>query len=106
MYVVTAEADGERSGCPVGSGSQCSTRPARFVLWLPRADHTYRVAERAERLTARLPRRDQDRSARLFGKGTGDRTDKIFDVPWHPGPTASTSATTSWTAPPPRPTTC
>ncbi|MFC5204372.1 flavin reductase family protein [Streptomyces kaempferi] len=86
LYVVTAEAAGERSGCLVGFGSQCSIRPARFVVWLSRANHTYRVAEHAERLTVHLLRRDQDRLARLFGGETGDRTDKFADVPWHPGP--------------------
>lgn len=34
MYVVTAEADGERAGCLVGYASQCSIQPARFMVWL------------------------------------------------------------------------
>ncbi|MFJ2828449.1 flavin reductase family protein [Streptomyces sp. NPDC087263] len=89
MYVVTAEAAGERSGCLVGFGSQCSIRPARFVVWLSRANHTYGVAEHAERLAVHLLHRDQDRLARLFGGETGDRTDKFADVPWHPGPGGS-----------------
>ncbi|MFI6620908.1 flavin reductase family protein [Streptomyces sp. NPDC050528] len=89
MYVVTAEAAGERAGCLVGFGSQCSIRPARFVVWLSRANRTFRVAERAERLTVHLLRRDQDRLARLFGGETGDRTDKFADVPWHSGPGGS-----------------
>ncbi|MFG2376676.1 flavin reductase family protein [Streptomyces sp. NPDC048504] len=89
MYVVTAEAAGERAGCLVGFGSQCSIRPARFVVWLSRANRTFRVADRAERLTVHLLRRDQDRLARLFGGETGDRTDKFADVPWHPGPGGS-----------------
>ncbi|MFE9768834.1 flavin reductase family protein [Streptomyces sp. NPDC005808] len=89
MYVVTAEAGGERSGCLVGFGSQCSIRPARFVVWLSRVNHTYRVAEHAERLTVHLLRRDQDRLARLFGGETGDRTDKFADIPWHRGPGGS-----------------
>jgi flavin reductase (DIM6/NTAB) family NADH-FMN oxidoreductase RutF len=89
MYVVTAEAAGERAGCLVGFGSQCSIRPARFVVWLSRVNHTYRVAEHAERLTVHLLHRDQGRLARLFGGETGDRTDKFTDVPWHPGPGGS-----------------
>jgi flavin reductase (DIM6/NTAB) family NADH-FMN oxidoreductase RutF len=89
MYVVTAEAAGERAGCLVGFGSQCSIRPARFVVWLSRANRTFRVAERAERLTVRLLRRDQDRLARLFGGESGDRTDKFANVPWHSGPGGS-----------------
>ncbi|MET7484403.1 flavin reductase family protein [Streptomyces sp. NPDC005538] len=86
MYVVTAEAGGERSGCLVGFASQCSIRPARFMVWLSRANRTYSVAERAERLAVHLLRRDQDRLARLFGGETGDRTDKFAAVAWHPGP--------------------
>ncbi|MFE2537975.1 flavin reductase family protein [Streptomyces sp. NPDC059371] len=89
MYVVTAEADGERAGCLVGFASQCSIRPVRFMVWLSKANRTYRVAEHAERLAVHLLRRDQDRLARLFGAETGDRTDKFTDVPWHPGPGGS-----------------
>ncbi|MEV5957105.1 flavin reductase family protein [Streptomyces sp. NPDC051987] len=89
LYVVTAEAAGERAGCLVGFGSQCSIRPVRFLVWLSRANRTFRVAERAERLTVHLLRRDQDRLARLFGGETGDRTDKFADVAWHPGPGGS-----------------
>ncbi|MBK3572539.1 flavin reductase [Streptomyces sp. MBT65] len=89
MYVVTAEADGERAGCLVGFASQCSIRPARFMVWLSRANRTYRVAERAERLAVHLLRRDQDRLARLFGGETGDRTDKFAEVTWHRGPDGS-----------------
>ncbi|MFG2784721.1 flavin reductase family protein [Streptomyces prunicolor] len=89
MYVVTAEGDGERAGCLVGFASQCSIEPARFMVWLSRANRTFRVAERAERLAVHLLRRDQDRLARLFGGETGDRTDKFTDVAWHRGPGGS-----------------
>ncbi|GGS76762.1 hypothetical protein GCM10010222_17450 [Streptomyces tanashiensis] len=52
MYVVTAEASGgERAGCLVGFASQCSIDPPRFTVRLSTADHAYRVALRAERLT-------------------------------------------------------
>ncbi|MFE2884070.1 flavin reductase family protein [Streptomyces sp. NPDC059272] len=89
MYVVTTEADGERAGCLVGFGSQCSIEPARFMVWLSKANRTFRVAEHAERLTVHLLRRDQVHLARLFGGETGDRIDKFADVPWHPGPGGS-----------------
>ncbi|MET7573274.1 flavin reductase family protein [Streptomyces sp. NPDC005492] len=89
MYVVTAEAGGERSGCLVGFASQCSIRPARFMVWLSKANRTYRVAGRAERLAVHLLRRDQDHLAQLFGGETGDRTDKFAQVTWHPGPGGS-----------------
>ncbi|THA68726.1 flavin reductase [Streptomyces sp. A0958] len=86
MYVVTAEAAGERAGCLVGFGSQCSMRPARFLVWLSKLNRTYRVAARADRLAVHLLRRDQDDLAQLFGGETGDRTDKFAHIPWHPGP--------------------
>ncbi|MFF6991209.1 flavin reductase [Streptomyces sp. NPDC010273] len=89
MYVVTTEADGERAGCLVGFGSQCSIEPARFMVWLSKANRTFRVAEHAELLTVHLLRRDQVHLARLFGGETGDHIDKFADVPWHPGPGGS-----------------
>ncbi len=46
MYVVTAEADGERAGCLVGFASQCSIQPARFMVWLSKTNRTYRWPER------------------------------------------------------------
>jgi flavin reductase (DIM6/NTAB) family NADH-FMN oxidoreductase RutF len=89
LYVVTAEAAGEKSGCLVGFGSQCSIRPARFMIWLSRANHTFRVALRAERLAVHLLRQDQTGLARLFGGETGDVTDKFSDAAWHRGPGGS-----------------
>ncbi|MFG3137322.1 flavin reductase family protein [Streptomyces sp. NPDC048211] len=86
LYVVTAAADDERAGCLVGFASQCSIRPARFVVWLSKANRTYRVAARAERLAVHLLRHDQGHLARLFGGMTGDRTDKFARTAWHPGP--------------------
>jgi flavin reductase (DIM6/NTAB) family NADH-FMN oxidoreductase RutF len=59
------------------------------MVWLSRANRTYRVAEHAERLAVHLLRRDQHRLALLFGGETGDRTDKFTDTPWHLGPSGS-----------------
>lgn len=89
MYVVTAQAGEEAAGCLVGFASQCSIQPARFMVWLSRANRTCRVAERADRLAVHLLRTDQYRLARLFGGETGDRTDKFTQVPWHRGPGGS-----------------
>ncbi|MFF4315654.1 flavin reductase family protein [Streptomyces sp. 900105755] len=89
MYVVTAQAGEEAAGCLVGFASQCSIQPARFMVWLSRANRTCRVAERADRLAVHLLRTDQHRLARLFGGETGDRTDKFTQVPWHRGPGGS-----------------
>ncbi|OPG09099.1 flavin oxidoreductase [Streptomyces sp. GKU 895] len=86
MYVVTAQADGEKAGCLVGFASQCSIQPARFMVWLSKANRTYRVAERTDRLAVHLLHRSQDHLARLFGGETGDHTDKFTQVPWHAAP--------------------
>ncbi|MCG7526863.1 flavin reductase family protein [Streptomyces sp. OfavH-34-F] len=86
MYVVTAEADGERAGCLVGFGSQCSMRPVRFMVWLSELNRTCRVASRAGRLAVHLLRRDQEELAHVFGGETGDRTDKFAQVAWRAGP--------------------
>ncbi|MFC8350149.1 flavin reductase family protein [Streptomyces sp. NPDC057280] len=86
MYVVTAQADGEKAGCLVGFASQCSIQPARFMVWLSKANRTYRVAERTDRLAVHLLYRSQDHLARLFGGETGDHTDKFTQVPWHAAP--------------------
>lgn len=86
LYVVTAEAAGERAGCLVGFGSQCSIRPPRFMVWLSRANRTYRVADRADRLAVHVLAHDQEHLARLFGGETGDHTDKFARTAWHRGP--------------------
>ncbi|MFI9106074.1 flavin reductase family protein [Streptomyces fildesensis] len=85
MYVVTAAAGGERSGCLVGFASQCSLEPVRFVVWLSKANHTRPVAERAAFLGVHVLGRDQLGLAELFGGETGDRVDKFDGVDWSPG---------------------
>ncbi|MEU5085400.1 flavin reductase family protein [Streptomyces sp. NPDC021356] len=72
MYVVTATADGERAGCLVGFASQCSIGPPRFVVWLSKANRTFRVARRADRLAVHVLTREQHALAELFGGHTGD----------------------------------
>ncbi|MFB8267387.1 flavin reductase family protein [Streptomyces sp. NPDC055955] len=86
LYVVTAATAGEKSGYLVGFASQCSIRPARFMVWLSKANLTLRVAARAERLAVHLLRHDQTGLARVFGGETGDRRDKFSDIAWHRGP--------------------
>ena len=86
MYVVTAFAGGERAGCLVGFASQCSIQPVRFVVWLSKVNHTFRVARSADRLAVHLLRRDQAELAALFGGETGDRVDKFAQVAWRTGP--------------------
>ncbi|WP_412080705.1 flavin reductase family protein [Streptomyces sp. SCL15-4] len=86
MCVVTAVAGGERAGCLVGFASQCSIRPPRFVVWLSKANHTYRVARAAQHLAVHLLTRDQRDLAEHFGGRTGDDADKFAWPGWREGP--------------------
>ncbi|MFI6033610.1 flavin reductase family protein [Streptomyces sp. NPDC051315] len=85
MCVVTAAVGEDRSGCLVGFSSQCSMRPVRFVVWLSKVNHTYRVARDADCLAVHLLTRDQHELAALFGGRTGDRVDKFTRVRWRRG---------------------
>ena len=50
MAVVTTTAGGERGGCLIGFHAQSSIDPARYTVWLSKANHTYRLALRASHL--------------------------------------------------------
>jgi flavin reductase (DIM6/NTAB) family NADH-FMN oxidoreductase RutF len=99
MCVVTAAADGERAGCLVGFWTQCSIEPPRLTVWISKANHTCRVARRAERLVVHLLTSEQHDLAALFGGETGDRTDKFAAVEWREGPGGSVvlPAAAAWT---------
>jgi flavin reductase (DIM6/NTAB) family NADH-FMN oxidoreductase RutF len=82
MIIVTAAADGERSGCLVGFHAQCSIEPLRYLVCVSTSNHTYRVASRAEHLAVHfLDERDYELSL-LFGERTGDETDKFTATAW------------------------
>jgi flavin reductase (DIM6/NTAB) family NADH-FMN oxidoreductase RutF len=99
MCVVTAVADGERSGCLVGFWAQCSIDPPRLTVWLSKKNHTYRVAERAGRLAVHLLTPDQHDLAALFGGRCGDDTDKFAGLDLREGPGGSVVLTeaAAWT---------
>jgi flavin reductase (DIM6/NTAB) family NADH-FMN oxidoreductase RutF len=86
MMIVTAAADGERSGCLVGFGSQASIKPGRFGVWLSKANHTYGVAMRSDVLVVHFPSAADRELAALFGETTGDHIDKFEWCRWHEGP--------------------
>jgi flavin reductase (DIM6/NTAB) family NADH-FMN oxidoreductase RutF len=86
MYVVTAAADGERSGCLVGFGTQCSIDPVRFLVCISKANHTFGVADRAEALVVHVLRGGDREVAELFGETTGDDVDKLSRYRWRHGP--------------------
>jgi flavin reductase (DIM6/NTAB) family NADH-FMN oxidoreductase RutF len=88
MYVVTAAARGERSGCLVGFGTQTSIRPERFLACISRKNHTFPVASEAGVLAVHFLS-DEPRERELaerFGSETGDEVDKFDGIEWHEGP--------------------
>ena len=86
MLIVTASDGQERSGCLVGFSAQCSIDPPRFMVWVSKRNHTYRVARAADVLTVHFPSREQVELAELFGTTTGDEVDKFASCAWHEGP--------------------
>jgi flavin reductase (DIM6/NTAB) family NADH-FMN oxidoreductase RutF len=88
MFVVTTQADGEMSGCLVGFATQTSMHPPRFLAGISRANHTCRVAARAEYLAVHVVERRHIALARLFGGRTGDQVSKFDHCSWRTGPQA------------------
>jgi flavin reductase (DIM6/NTAB) family NADH-FMN oxidoreductase RutF len=86
MYLVTAAADGECSGCLIGFSTQCSVKPPRFRACISKKNHTYPVADRAQALVVHVLDRDDRDTAELFGGETTDEIDKFERTAWHPGP--------------------
>lgn len=77
MVIVTTALDGERAGCLVGFHAQSSIDPPRYCVWLSKANHTARVAQRATHLAVHFVSTDQYELAERFGTLTGDVTDKF-----------------------------
>jgi flavin reductase (DIM6/NTAB) family NADH-FMN oxidoreductase RutF len=86
MFVVTAAASGERSGCLVGFTTQCSIDPPRFWVGISVRNHTHGVARRAAYLGVHLLERSDRELAELFGTLTGDEVDKLAWCAWREGP--------------------
>jgi flavin reductase (DIM6/NTAB) family NADH-FMN oxidoreductase RutF len=88
MAVVTAAEGDELAGCLVGFHGQASIDPPRYAVWLSKANHTYRVAQRATHLGVHLlTDGDDDRNlAELFGTRSGDDVDKFAGLDHEPGP--------------------
>jgi flavin reductase (DIM6/NTAB) family NADH-FMN oxidoreductase RutF len=87
LYVVTASADGELSGCLAGFVTQASIDPVRFLICVSKVNHTYGVAQRSEGLGLHLLGSGQRDVASLFGEQSGDRIDKFEGVTWSRGAT-------------------
>ena len=86
MFIVTACADGERSGCLIGFATQASIDPSRFLVCLSHRNRTYRVAQGAELLGVHFVPEEQAELAELFGGETGDEVDKFERVRVGAGP--------------------
>jgi flavin reductase (DIM6/NTAB) family NADH-FMN oxidoreductase RutF len=86
LVVVTTASDDQRAGCVVGFHSQCSIEPARYAVWLSKANLTYRVALFASHIAVHVIT-DADRPLfELFGGTSGDRTEKFALCEWSVGP--------------------
>jgi flavin reductase (DIM6/NTAB) family NADH-FMN oxidoreductase RutF len=86
MFIVTARADDERSGCLIGFSTQTSVHPQRFLVCLSKRNHTHGVALRASHLAVHLVPDEATELAELFGGETGDEVDKLARCDWHEGP--------------------
>lgn len=80
LLVVTTVAEGERAGCVVGFHTQSSISPQHYCLWLSKANHTYRVALRAQHFAVHFLTADDLGIAEAFGTRTGDDTDKFAGI--------------------------
>jgi flavin reductase (DIM6/NTAB) family NADH-FMN oxidoreductase RutF len=84
MAIVTTAAGDERGGCLIGFHSQSSMDPARYGLWLSKANHTYRLALRATHFGVHFLQAADADLAEAFGTRTGDEVDKFADVSSEP----------------------
>jgi flavin reductase (DIM6/NTAB) family NADH-FMN oxidoreductase RutF len=86
MFIVTACAGGERSGCLIGFATQASIEPSRFLVCLSHENRTYRVAQGTDLLGVHFVPQEAGELAELFGGETGDEVDKFARAGWRPGP--------------------
>lgn len=86
MVIVTAAANGQRSGCLVGFHTQCSIDPMRWAVWISKVNHTHRVAHEASALAVHFLSTDDEDLAELFGAETDDEIDKFERCDWTEGP--------------------
>ena len=77
LIVVTTVAEDERAGCLVGFHCAVQHRPAPLRVWLSKANHTYRVALRAQHFAVHLLTSATTRSPSRSARETGDDVDKF-----------------------------
>lgn len=86
MVIVTAAADGDRSGCLVGFSTQCSVDPPRFLVCISDRNATHRVATRASLIGVHFLTEADRELSELFGEQTTDTVDKFAHCDWEAGP--------------------
>ncbi len=86
MAIVTTVSGRDRAGCLIGFHAQCSIDPHRYVVWLSKANHTFRVAVHAQHFAVHfLSDDDGGELPSLFGTVSGDQTDKFGLCAWKAG---------------------
>jgi flavin reductase (DIM6/NTAB) family NADH-FMN oxidoreductase RutF len=85
LYVVTAGAGDEVSGCLAGFVTQSSIKPAQFLICISKLNHTFGTARSSRGLGLHVLGSDQRDVASHFGELTGDEVDKFEGIAWAPG---------------------
>jgi flavin reductase (DIM6/NTAB) family NADH-FMN oxidoreductase RutF len=89
LYVVTAGAGDEVSGCLAGFVTQASIKPVRFLICISKLNHTFGTARSSGGLGLHVLGSDQRSVASHFGELTGDEVDKFEGITWAPGRTGA-----------------
>ena len=89
LYVVTAGAGDQVSGCLAGFVTQSSIKPAQFLICVSKLNHTYGTARSSHGLGLHVLGSDQRDVASHFGELTGDEVDKFEGIAWAPGETGA-----------------
>jgi flavin reductase (DIM6/NTAB) family NADH-FMN oxidoreductase RutF len=89
LFVVTACAGDDVSGCLAGFITQSSIRPAQFLICVSKVNHTFGTARSSRGLALHLLGSDQGDVASHFGELTGDEVDKFEGIAWSPGRTGA-----------------
>jgi flavin reductase (DIM6/NTAB) family NADH-FMN oxidoreductase RutF len=89
LYVVTAGAGDDVSGCLAGFVTQSSIKPVQFLICVSKLNHTFGSAQSSRGLGLHLLGSDQREVASHFGELTGDEVDKFEGIAWRPGRTGA-----------------
>jgi len=89
LYVVTAHAGDDVSGCLAGFVTQSSIEPAQFLICVSKLNHTFGTARSSKGLALHLLGAGQHEVASHFGELTGDEVDKFEGIAWSPGRTGA-----------------